>query len=149
MLMFWSCILFQLGPQADHSLGDFNDSFIEAWKGTHNHRIWKSQEHAGIDQVHTRHICHGQLSINDMKIRWNSAIQNSERGKNLNNVISKTSDAVSNTGRLWERSGIMPSQWYPAGCLVLVVMMTMTSGAMNRSEDVGTTTMTSGAMNRS
>lgn len=56
MLMFWSCILFQLGPQADHSLGDFNETFIEAWRGTHNHRIWKSQEHAGIDQVHTRYV---------------------------------------------------------------------------------------------
>ncbi|KAJ8025325.1 Late secretory pathway protein AVL9-like [Holothuria leucospilota] len=102
-------------PQAEQNWGDFNDNFVNAWKTSHNCRIWKSQEHAGIDQVHTRHICHGQLSINDMKIRWNSAMQSSERGKNLNNVLNRTSVAVSNTGKAvgeaWTSAKSVVSTW--------------------------------------
>ncbi|XP_006822126.1 late secretory pathway protein AVL9 homolog [Saccoglossus kowalevskii] len=75
---------------------DFNHSFINAWKTTHNYRVWKSMNHSGITEEHCKHPCHGNLSVADMKLR----LKSTEQGRKLSNAVTKTGTAVMHTGRM-------------------------------------------------
>ncbi|XP_033639205.1 late secretory pathway protein AVL9 homolog [Asterias rubens] len=88
-----------LHQKHERSMSDFNDSFVSAWKTTHNYRIWMSKEHPGIDFIHAGHPFQGQLGMNDMKIRLQSAMQTTDRGKKLNSALNRTSVAMLHTGK--------------------------------------------------
>lgn len=89
-----------IGTYTLPEIGDFNDSFVQAWKTTHNFRMWNSKVHEGIDQIHTGHPFHGHISMSDMKIRLSSVMQTTDRGKRLNSAINRTSVAVMQTGKV-------------------------------------------------
>ncbi|XP_038057280.1 late secretory pathway protein AVL9 homolog [Patiria miniata] len=88
-----------LHQRHEKDMSDFNDHFVNAWKTTHNYRIWMSEEHPGIDFVLAGHPCQGQLSMQDMKIRLQSAMQTTDRGKKLNSALNRTSVAMVHTGK--------------------------------------------------
>ncbi|XP_033103188.1 late secretory pathway protein AVL9 homolog [Anneissia japonica] len=85
-----------LEPDSENHTHDFNEHFIEAWRKTHNYQIWRSKTHSGINSQLAGHPCKGQLGVADMKIRLQSAMQASERGRKINNALSKTTVAISN-----------------------------------------------------
>jgi late secretory pathway protein AVL9 homolog len=72
----------------------FNSSFINAWKDTHNYKIWSSGLKSGIFQVNPGHPFTGQLSMADMKLKLTQGMLNTERGKKINQTVSQTSKAV-------------------------------------------------------
>ncbi|XP_071948472.1 late secretory pathway protein AVL9 homolog [Antedon mediterranea] len=84
---------------------EYNEHFIEAWKKTHNYKIWRSKQHSAINNELAGHPCKGQLGVADMKIRLQSAMQASERGRKINNALSKTTVAIGNA-----RSAV--SSWF-------------------------------------
>ncbi|XP_022099015.1 late secretory pathway protein AVL9 homolog [Acanthaster planci] len=88
-----------LHQRHEKDMSDFNDHFVSAWKTTHNYRIWMSEQHPGIDYVLASHPCQGQLSVQDMKIRLQSAMQTTERGKKINSALNRTSVAMLHTGK--------------------------------------------------
>eukprot|EP00058_Branchiostoma_floridae_P015244 XP_002600732.1 hypothetical protein BRAFLDRAFT_114758 [Branchiostoma floridae] len=73
---------------------DFNAQFVEAYKTTHNYRLWKATLHDGIDAMHTGHPFMGQYSAADIKLRLSHVMQNTERGKRLGTAVAKTGQAV-------------------------------------------------------
>ncbi|XP_035689157.1 late secretory pathway protein AVL9 homolog isoform X1 [Branchiostoma floridae] len=73
---------------------DFNTQFVEAYKTTHNYRLWKATLHDGIDAMHTGHPFMGQYSAADIKLRLSHVMQNTERGKRLGTAVAKTGQAV-------------------------------------------------------
>ncbi|XP_030846183.1 late secretory pathway protein AVL9 homolog [Strongylocentrotus purpuratus] len=89
-----------IGTYTVTEIGDFNESFVQAWKTTHNFRMWNSKVHPGIDQIHTGHPFHGHLGVSDMKIRLSSVMQTTDRGKRLNSAINRTGVAVMQTGKV-------------------------------------------------
>ncbi|XP_041478563.1 late secretory pathway protein AVL9 homolog [Lytechinus variegatus] len=89
-----------IGTYSVNEIVDFNESFVQAWKTTHNFRMWNSKVHPGIDQIHTGHPFHGHLSVSDMKIRLSSVMQTTDRGKRLNSALNRTGTAVMQTGKV-------------------------------------------------
>ncbi|XP_023234100.1 late secretory pathway protein AVL9 homolog [Centruroides sculpturatus] len=77
----------------------FNPSFMNAWKTTHNYKIWSSIMHPGIFEVNPGHPFQGQMSMADMKLRIFHTMQSTERGRRLNRMVSGTGKVVSQTGR--------------------------------------------------
>ncbi|OXB54694.1 hypothetical protein ASZ78_015939 [Callipepla squamata] len=70
-----------LQPDNEKTLSDFGTAFVAAWKNTHNYRVWNSNKHPALAEVHS------------------SSVQNSERGKKIGNVMVSTSRNVVQTGK--------------------------------------------------
>ncbi|XP_054707276.1 LOW QUALITY PROTEIN: late secretory pathway protein AVL9 homolog [Uloborus diversus] len=77
----------------------FNLSFLNAWKATHNYKMWCSSNHSGIYNVQPSHPFQGQLSMADMKLKFSHTMQSSERGRRLNTAVVNTGKAVVQTGK--------------------------------------------------
>ncbi|XP_071497067.1 late secretory pathway protein AVL9 homolog [Diadema antillarum] len=89
-----------IGTYTQSEIGDFNECFVHAWKTTHNFRMWNSKVHDGIDKIHTGHPFHGHISVSDMKIRLQSVMQTTDRGKRINHALNRTGTAVMHTGKV-------------------------------------------------
>uniref|UniRef100_A0A8C3KVS2 AVL9 cell migration associated n=1 Tax=Chrysolophus pictus TaxID=9089 RepID=A0A8C3KVS2_CHRPC len=88
-----------LQPDNDKTLSDFGTAFVAAWKNTHNYRVWNSNKHPALAEVHSSHPFQGQYSVSDVKLRLSHSVQNSERGKKIGNVMVSTSRNVVQTGK--------------------------------------------------
>ncbi|XP_077978244.1 late secretory pathway protein AVL9 homolog [Glandiceps talaboti] len=86
----------EFSDDEDH-LHDFNHHFVNAWKTTHNYRVWKTMDHPAITQHLQKHLCHGNLSVADMRLR----LKSTDQGRKLTNAMSKTGSAVIQTGRMF------------------------------------------------
>ncbi|GIY91949.1 hypothetical protein CEXT_238512 [Caerostris extrusa] len=80
-------------------LEPFNPSFMNAWKQTHNYKMWSCCLHSGILEVNPGHPFQGQLSMADMKLKFSHTMQSSERGRRLNTAVVNTGKAVVQTGK--------------------------------------------------
>ncbi|GBM20418.1 Late secretory pathway protein AVL9 [Araneus ventricosus] len=80
-------------------LEPFNPSFVNAWKQTHNYKMWSCSMHSGILEVNPGHPFQGQLSMADMKLKFSHTMQSSERGRRLNTAVVNTGKAVVQTGK--------------------------------------------------
>ncbi|XP_076266193.1 late secretory pathway protein AVL9 homolog isoform X1 [Rhynchophorus ferrugineus] len=94
----------------------FNASFISAWRDTHNYKMWLSEVHPGILDVHPGHPFAGQLSVADMKLRLTHTMQNTESGRKLNQAMTSTGRAVATTskavgGAISQAKGAFSSWW--------------------------------------
>ncbi|XP_064613767.1 late secretory pathway protein AVL9 homolog [Liolophura sinensis] len=83
----------------DQLLDDFGQVYVNTWKMTHNYRVWHSCPHPGINQAQPGHPCQGNLSVNDIRVRFTSAMQNSDRGRKINSAMAQTGKYVAQTGR--------------------------------------------------
>ncbi|XP_013793559.1 late secretory pathway protein AVL9 homolog [Limulus polyphemus] len=95
---------------------EFNSSFVMAWKTTHNYKMWKSGNYLGILEVNPVHPFHGQLNVGDMRLRLAHTMQNSEKGRRLNQAVMSTGKAVVQTSRVfggaWTSAKSMMSSWW-------------------------------------
>ncbi|GFT50539.1 late secretory pathway protein AVL9 homolog [Nephila pilipes] len=80
-------------------LEPFNPSFVNAWKQTHNYKMWSCSSHSGILEINPGHPFQGQLSMADMKLKFSHTMQSSERGRRLNTAVVNTGKAVVQTGK--------------------------------------------------
>nr|XP_033786470.1 late secretory pathway protein AVL9 homolog isoform X1 [Geotrypetes seraphini] len=88
-----------LQPDNEKMIGDYGSAFVGAWKNTHNYRVWNSNKHPALSEVHPSHPFQGQYSVSDMKLRLSHSVQNSERGKKIGNAVITTSRNVVQTGK--------------------------------------------------
>lgn len=98
----------------------FNPSFMNAWKTTHNYKIWSSVKHPGIFEINPGHPFHGQMNMADMRLRIYHTMQNTERGRKLNQVVSSTGKVVSQTskvvgGAISSAKSVVSSWWSHLG----------------------------------
>ncbi|XP_055934562.1 late secretory pathway protein AVL9 homolog isoform X2 [Argiope bruennichi] len=98
-------------------LEPFNPSFVNAWKQTHNYKMWSCSLHSGILEVNPGHPFQGQLSMADMKLKFSHTMQSSERGRRLNTAVVNTGKAVVQTGKAVGKvvHSLMQSQPSPPG----------------------------------
>lgn len=95
----------------------FNTAFLSAWKTTHNFKMWNSVEHPCLADIPTGHYYKGQLTVADMKLRISHSIQNSERGRKLNQAVVSTGKAMAQTtgkvvgGALTSAKSVVSSLW--------------------------------------
>lgn len=78
---------------------DFNQAFIQAWKTTHNYRLWQSKTHPDIEEISPIHPFQGQLNMNDLKVRLSHTMQSTDKGKKINAAVSQTGKYVLQTGK--------------------------------------------------
>ncbi|XP_029445655.1 late secretory pathway protein AVL9 homolog [Rhinatrema bivittatum] len=88
-----------LQPDSEKIVADYGSAFVGAWKNTHNYRVWNSNKHPALSEVHPSHPFQGQYSVSDMKLRLSHSVQNSERGKKIGNAVVTTSRSVVQTGK--------------------------------------------------
>ncbi|XP_037290506.2 late secretory pathway protein AVL9 homolog [Rhipicephalus microplus] len=95
----------------------FNTAFLSAWKTTHNFKMWNSVEHPCLADIPMGHYYKGQLTVADMKLRISHSIQNSERGRKLNQAVVSTGRAMAQTtgkvvgGALTSAKSVVSSLW--------------------------------------
>lgn len=77
----------------------FNPSFLEAWKGTPNYKMWKRVPHPALHEITPGHPFQGQLGVADMKLRFSHTMQSSERGRRINQAMANTGRAVVQTSK--------------------------------------------------
>ncbi|GAB6030543.1 hypothetical protein CHUAL_007408 [Chamberlinius hualienensis] len=95
------CLLRTSMLQEENRIVDsFNLSFMSAWKQTHNYNLWKASDKDGILEINPGHPFHGQIGVSDMKLRLSHTMQNSERGKKLNQAVVNTGKAVIQTSKV-------------------------------------------------
>ncbi|CAI9727784.1 Hypothetical predicted protein [Octopus vulgaris] len=80
---------------------DFNLTFIQAWKTTHNYRLWHSCKHPLIESVSQSHPFQGHLNMSDLRVRLSHTMQSTEKGKKLNAAVSQTGKYVVQTGKVF------------------------------------------------
>ncbi|KAK0174702.1 hypothetical protein PV327_010440 [Microctonus hyperodae] len=81
--------------QSDH----FNGVFIAAWKTTNNYKMWCNVDKLEINNIEPGHPFAGQLSVQDMKLRFSHTMQNTESGRKINQAMVTTGRAVATTGK--------------------------------------------------
>ncbi|XP_057320689.1 late secretory pathway protein AVL9 homolog [Microplitis mediator] len=81
--------------QSDH----FNGAFVAAWKMTNNYSQWCDSVYPEINNVEPGHPFAGQLSVQDMKLRFSHTMQNTESGRKINQAMATTGRAVATTGK--------------------------------------------------
>ncbi|XP_034948866.1 late secretory pathway protein AVL9 homolog [Chelonus insularis] len=81
--------------QSDH----FNAAFVTAWKMTNNYKAWSNVTKPEINNVEPGHPFAGQLSVQDMKLRFSHTMQNTESGRKINQAMATTGRAVATTGK--------------------------------------------------
>lgn len=77
----------------------FNPLFMYAWQQTHNYTVWRLSDHSSLLEINPGHPFQGQLSMADMRLRISHTMQNSERGRKLNQAVVNTGKAVVQTSR--------------------------------------------------
>lgn len=77
----------------------FNESFMSAWKQTKNYEVWNATSHWSVLEINPGHPFQGQLSMADMKLRISHTMQNSERGRKINQAVVNTGKAVAQTSK--------------------------------------------------
>lgn len=87
-------------PEGQKSLEDFNMNFIMAWSKTNNFNVWNIRDHSKMGEKFAGHPFNGQISMADMKLRLQHVLQNSERGKKVNQAVQETGKAVIQTGKV-------------------------------------------------
>ncbi|XP_015915620.1 late secretory pathway protein AVL9 homolog isoform X2 [Parasteatoda tepidariorum] len=112
----------------------FNLSFMNAWKSTHNYKIWNASNHLGILELNPGHPFQGQLSMADMKLKFSHTMQSTERGRRINTAVLNTGKAVVQTGKAVGKvvRSLVQSQWYPPGGLALTFQTHRTSGVKKK-----------------
>ncbi|KAG8572447.1 hypothetical protein GDO81_012047 [Engystomops pustulosus] len=86
-------------PENEKVLADYGSAFIAMWKITHNYRVWNSNKHPALAEVHPSHPFQGNYSVTDVKLRLSHSVQNSERGKKIGNAVVTTSRNMVQTGK--------------------------------------------------
>ncbi|XP_074094307.1 late secretory pathway protein AVL9 homolog isoform X1 [Cotesia typhae] len=81
--------------QSDH----FNGAFVAAWKTTNNYNLWCNSVKTEINNIEPGHPFAGQLSVQDMKLRFSHTMQNTESGRKINQAMATTGRAVATTGK--------------------------------------------------
>ncbi|XP_035721501.1 late secretory pathway protein AVL9 homolog [Vespa mandarinia] len=81
--------------QSDH----YNSTFMAAWRATNNYKMWNSLNKPEINNIEPGHPFAGQLSVQDMKLRFSHTMQNTESGRKLNQAMLSTGRAVATTGK--------------------------------------------------
>uniref|UniRef100_A0A914W3S0 UDENN domain-containing protein n=1 Tax=Plectus sambesii TaxID=2011161 RepID=A0A914W3S0_9BILA len=81
------------------AIGDFSETFVDAWKAKHNYRIWACGHYPDLQTAVAGHPFAGQLSVSDMKLRLEHSLGSSEQGRKVTAVVSQTGKYVSQTGR--------------------------------------------------
>lgn len=79
---------------------DFGLPFVQAFKTTHSYRVWAGDSHTGMADVAVGHPCHGNLGMNDIRVRLAHSMQSTERGKKINAAVSQTGKYVVQTGKV-------------------------------------------------
>ncbi|CAG5133981.1 unnamed protein product [Candidula unifasciata] len=82
------------------ALDDFGSAFMSAWKTTHNFRYWQEREHSAVTENPSGHPFQGNLSMADVRVRFNHTLQNSERGRKINAAVVQTGKYVVQTGKV-------------------------------------------------
>ncbi|KAH9505165.1 late secretory pathway protein avl9 [Bulinus truncatus] len=82
-------------------LEDFGTSFLTAWKTTHNFRFWNDVDHPAIRELSPGHPFQGNLSMADVRVRFNHTLQSTERGRKLNAAVVQTGKYVVQTGKVF------------------------------------------------
>ncbi|XP_059165254.1 late secretory pathway protein AVL9 homolog [Physella acuta] len=80
-------------------LDDFGTSFIDTWKTTHNYRYWMENDHSAVRDIPPGHPFQGNLSMADVRVRFNHTLQNTERGRKINAAVVQTGKYVVQTGK--------------------------------------------------
>ncbi|XP_043920781.1 late secretory pathway protein AVL9 homolog [Protopterus annectens] len=126
-----SLLATSLQPDNEKLLADYGTAFINAWKNTHNYRVWHSNKHPAIAEITHGHPFMGQYSVADVKIRFTHSVQNSERGKKFGSAVMTTSRNVVQTGKAVGQSfgGALTS----AKSAVSSWFSTLSQGAMQNS----------------
>ncbi|CAL1530920.1 unnamed protein product [Lymnaea stagnalis] len=78
---------------------DFGTSFLTAWKTTHNFRFWVDTDHIAIKEFPPGHPFQGNLSMADVRVRFNHTLQSTERGRKINAAVVSTGKYVVQTGK--------------------------------------------------
>ncbi|XP_045597913.1 late secretory pathway protein AVL9 homolog isoform X2 [Procambarus clarkii] len=85
-------------PDGSRECEVFNGSFMSAWKGTHNYRVWMaSGPYPTLMELTPGHPHAGNLSMNDMRIRLSHTIQGLDKGRRINQTLANTGTAVVKT----------------------------------------------------
>ncbi|XP_065323332.1 late secretory pathway protein AVL9 homolog isoform X2 [Gordionus sp. m RMFG-2023] len=81
---------------------DFNRSFVRAYKGTKNYRIWKRRIHSGISEVQAGHPFQGSIGGMDVKIKLSNALAYGDKSKKIINEAALT--AGKKLGFVWNNT---------------------------------------------
>ncbi|XP_042230694.1 late secretory pathway protein AVL9 homolog isoform X2 [Homarus americanus] len=104
-------------PEGSRECEVFNGSFMSAWKGTHNYRVWMaSGPYPTLMELTPGHPHAGNLSMNDMRIRLSHTIQGLDKGRRINQTLATTGTAVVKTkeavgGALTSARGAITNLW--------------------------------------
>ncbi|XP_013409171.1 late secretory pathway protein AVL9 homolog isoform X2 [Lingula anatina] len=90
-------------------LEDFNLHFVNAFKTTHNYKVWTTGQHPEIDALDAGHPFQGSFNIADMRLKVATSLQSSERGKKVNAAVSNTGKAV---GGAFSSAKTAVSSWF-------------------------------------
>lgn len=99
------------GPSTDH----FNRDFMSSLQSTHHYIHWRAPP--ALSALAPGHPCgSGQLSIQDMKLRFSHNLNNTEGGKKVTAAVQSTGRAVADTGKavtagLGAAKGALSSWW--------------------------------------
>ncbi|XP_067648728.1 late secretory pathway protein AVL9 homolog isoform X2 [Haliotis asinina] len=80
-------------------LDDYGTSFVQAWKMTHNFRVWSKTDHTGLKEFPPGHPYQGHLNVADLRVRLSHNLQNTERGKKINAAVVQTGKYMVQTGK--------------------------------------------------
>lgn len=86
---------FFLCSESSKEYHSFNSLFMNAWKQTQNYKTWSNLNLNAFENILPGHPFYtSQMTINDMKLRLNHAINNNERSKKINQTVVQTGKAV-------------------------------------------------------
>ncbi|RUS73088.1 hypothetical protein EGW08_019149 [Elysia chlorotica] len=97
---YLNCLLATVLTENQKLMEDFGSSFVSAWKTTNNFRHWQNGDYPGIKEMPTGHPFQGHLSMTDVRVRFNQALQSSEQGRRINAAVVQTGKYVVQTGKV-------------------------------------------------
>ncbi|KAJ8686810.1 hypothetical protein QAD02_022604 [Eretmocerus hayati] len=114
------CLLRTATQQDARQTDHYNAAFINAWKTTHNFKMWSSLNNTEINRVEPGHPFAGQLSVQDMRLRFSHTMQNTEGGRKFNQAMASTGRAVATTGKavggaISQAKGVISNWWSTLG----------------------------------
>ncbi|XP_076033296.1 late secretory pathway protein AVL9 homolog isoform X2 [Oratosquilla oratoria] len=95
----------------------FNSLFVNAWRNTHNYRVWSAAgPYMSLLELSPGHPHAGTLSMADMKIRLSHTIQGLDKGRKINQTLATTGTAVVKTreavgGAITSAKGALTNLW--------------------------------------
>ena len=113
-------------------LQEFGRDFVESWQNGTVYSSWKlaSRKYSGMAKVQPTHLCYGELTFNDIKLRltaqateYGLSVRSKERvGEMLRHtegVVSSVGGAVNNVrgavGGVWSAASSAVSSWWWSG----------------------------------